>query len=147
MRKQLSGSDVKELLEKLPTQLQTFTKKDKVEQFDNIYKLNEKPFLFEKDDKLIPLLKSITNPESYPHAIVDMGAIRFVVGGADIMRPGITQMSNFKKDDYVIIIDQTHKKPLAIGIALFDSDEMKNMKTGKVLKNIHFVGDDLWKIS
>ena len=76
-----------------------------------------------------------------------MGAIRFVVNGADIMRPGIVEIeAGIKKDDFVAVVDKNNQKPLAVGIALFSSEEMKAMSSGKVIKNIHYVGDELWKM-
>ena len=83
-----------------------------------------------------PLLKTIT---------IDMGAIKFIVNGADIMRPGIVDVDlAIKKDDFIVIIDQKNKKPIAIGISLYDGSEIQTLTTGKVVKNIHYLGDDLW---
>jgi len=156
MRKLLSGKEIKELLEELPLGLKVFSKKDKLEIFDNIYKLNDKPFLIvidEKNRKMIPHLKflqTISSSELLKFNVItiDMGAVKFVVSGADIMRPGIKNMEgNFQKDDHVIIIDINNKKPLSVGLALFSSEEMKNMTGGKVIKNIHYVGDEFWKIN
>jgi PUA-domain protein len=155
MRKLLSGKEIKELLEKLPQALKIFSKKDKLEIFDDLYKLNDIPFLFiyknqdAKKDFIIPHLKSlqnITNLDGLNVATVDMGAIKFVIGGADIMRPGITNIKgDFQKGDYLIIVEETHKKPISVGIAMLSSDEMINATGGKVIKNIHYVGDDMWK--
>ena len=44
-----------------------------------------------------------------------------------------------------MIIDVNNKKPLAVGIALLNSEEMRSATGGKVIKNIHFVGDELWR--
>ncbi len=76
-----------------------------------------------------------------------MGAVKFVTSGADIMRPGIVHIDEgITKDDAVAIVDQTHKKPLAVGIALHSSEEMQKVSSGKVVKNIHYVGDWIWKM-
>ncbi len=89
-------------------------------------------------DNNVQILKKIT---------VDMGAIKFVVKGADIMRPGIVEIeTGIKKDDFIVIIDVTNKKPLAVGIALMDSKEMQATTSGKVIKNIHYLGDEIWKM-
>lgn len=75
-----------------------------------------------------------------------MGAVKYVISGADIMRPGVVEIeSEIMSGDFVLIIDVNNKKPLAVGVALFGSAEMREMKTGKVVKNIHYVGDDVWK--
>jgi PUA domain protein len=46
----------------------------------------------------------------------------------------------------VVVVDERHQKPLAVGIALYDSETLRNLKHGKTIKNIHWVGDDLWQI-
>ena len=43
-----------------------------------------------------------------------------------------------------MIIDETHGKKLAVGIALFASNEMNSLNSGKVIKNLHYVGDEIW---
>ena len=49
-----------------------------------------------------------------------MGAVKFMSSGADVMRPGITELDHeIKKDEIVVVVDQTHKKPLCVSKALF----------------------------
>jgi len=92
------------------------------------------PTLFFK--KILPFL---------PMIIVDMGAIPHICNGADLMAPGIVQIhGNFNENDFLLIVDERHEKPLAIGIALFDAQHTRKQKRGKVVKNIHYVGDKLW---
>ncbi len=87
------------------------------------------------------------NPTEH-FVVVDMGAVGFVSKGADIMAPGIIDADiNIKISDFVWICDEKHRKPLAIGIALMTGEEMKIQKTGKAIKNLHFVGDKLWNLS
>jgi PUA domain protein len=62
------------------------------------------------------------------------------------MRPGISDIpSNFAKGDLLVIVDEKYGKPLALGLAEVESTDMKPMSKGKVIKNVHFVGDELWK--
>jgi len=85
-------------------------------------------------------------PKQY-FVIVDMGAVGFVTKGADVMTPGIIDADEqIQKSDIVWICDERHHKPLAIGIALIRGDEMKGKHTGKAIKNIHYVGDKLWRL-
>ena len=64
------------------------------------------------------------------------------------MIPGVKEIdSNIKKGEIICVVDETHSKPLAICRALFDADEMKEKKEGKVLENIHWIGDKRWKSS
>ncbi len=101
-----------------------------------------------KKQLLIPTLKLLqTHPSLLKTITIDMNAIKFIINGADVMRPGITNIDdNITKDQPICIIDQTHKKPLAIGISLHTTNELRTLTSGKVIKNIHYVGDELWKL-
>ena len=46
----------------------------------------------------------------------------------------------------VIIVEETHNKPLAIGISLITGPEMVENSEGKAIKNIHYVGDAIWNL-
>ncbi len=77
---------------------------------------------------------------------VDMGAVPYVCNGADVMCPGIVEAdSTIRKDDLLWIRDEKNKKPLAIGMALVDGEDMVKNDEGKAIKSIHYVGDKLWK--
>lgn len=82
--------------------------------------------------------------DSLPKVVVDMGAIRFVCNGADVMAPGITEMDFFNEGDIVVIRDVNHGKALAIGVANRSSANIEMSSKGKVIKNLHYVGDKLW---
>jgi PUA domain protein len=76
--------------------------------------------------------------------VVDAGAVRFVVNGADIMKPGIVSADpEIAAGDLVVIVEERYKKPLAIGRALMPGLEMKG--EGKAVKSLHHVGDLIWK--
>jgi len=80
-----------------------------------------------------------------PKITVNMGAVPHLCGGADLMAPGIVTIDgNFKVNDYVLIVDERHHKPLAIATALTDSQTARNTRHGKIARNIHYVSDDLW---
>jgi len=74
-----------------------------------------------------------------------MGAVPHVCNGADVMAPGVVQIQgDFDKGDFVVVVDERHGKPLAVGVALIDARTMRGLKQGKVLENVHYVGDRLW---
>ena len=111
-----------------------------------IYIIDNKPLFAKKDDFIFPTLGFDNIVKLLPQIVVNMGAVPHVCNGADIMAPGIVAINGaFKKDYFVVIVDEKHKKPLAIGTALYDSEEMKNQKHGKTIKNVHYVGDKLWQ--
>lgn len=77
---------------------------------------------------------------------VDMGAVRFVTNGADVMGPGITEADeSISEGDFVWIRDERNKVPLAVGIAMRDTEGLKAKEKGKAIMMLHYVGDKLWK--
>ena len=108
--------------------------------------INNEPSFFYYNDKPVPTLKYLQTHERLKKITVDMGAVKFVVNGADIMRPGITEIEDgIQRDDFIVIIDQNNKKPLSVGIAQLGTEEFREPTSGQVIKNIHFVGDDIWQ--
>ena len=80
-------------------------------------------------------------------ATVDMGAVKFIANGADVMAPGIIDVDpTVKSGEGVWIRDERNLRPLAIGIALIDAKEMIEAKDGKAIRTEHYVGDKLWSI-
>ncbi len=110
--------------------------------------INGKPQLFKERDTVYPTLTATEIVASLPKAVVDMGAIRFVCNGADVMAPGIVRYEgSFSKGDIIVVVDVTHGKPLALGEVLYNSDEAKNVRQGPVIKSKHYVSDKIWNFS
>jgi len=110
-----------------------------------IFFVDGRPLILRTKRGLIPSLKFDSVVNALPKVIVDMGAVRHVANGAQIMRPGIRQIEGrFSKDDLVAIQDEKYRKTIALGAAEVDSELMQSMDKGRVIDNIHFVGDDLW---
>ncbi|MFH2106626.1 MAG: PUA domain-containing protein [Candidatus Micrarchaeota archaeon] len=104
--------------------------------------IDKVPIAVQHEGRWIATLKGIRKP--IKKISVDEGAIKFVLAGAHIMRPGITKIEDgIQKDEVVIILDHNNK-PLATGIALFTSEEMKAMAKGKVIVNVHQINDWIW---
>ncbi len=79
--------------------------------------------------------------------VVDMGAIKFVTNGADVMSPGIVDADeNIIEGDQVWICDEKHHKPLAVGIAIMNGEQMVSEEKGKSVEVIRYVGDKLWNL-
>lgn len=107
-----------------------------------------RPLLFEIEGQLFPTVRGALEMELKNRiVIVDKGAIRFVSNGADIMAPGIVDAdSEIEEGDFVIIVEETHRKPLAIGKALMKGPQMVEADSGKAIKSITHVGDKLWNM-
>ena len=112
-----------------------------------IFLINNKPLFARKDDLIFPTLGSDDITKLMPRVVVNMGAVPHVCNGADVMAPGIVDIGgDFEKDDFIVVVDEQHQKPLAVGVALFDSEAIRNLKHGKTIKTVHFVGDDFWRL-
>jgi PUA-domain protein len=117
------------------------------EEGDTLYAINDELKLWKSKEGYVPVLTLLLNRKvELKKVIVDMGAIKYVTNGADIMRPGITEIdSKIKRGEIVVIVDETHDRALAIGKALFNAAEMKARNSGKVVKNLHTIQDTVWE--
>jgi PUA domain protein len=110
-----------------------------------VFLVNGKPLLFGTGEDVFPTLFFKGISALLPRVVVDMGAVPYVCNGADVMAPGIVRIEGeFSKGDIVIIVDEKHGKPLALGEILYDVENAKNVKQGVVVKNFHFVSDRIW---
>lgn len=116
------------------------------DKLDFIFVDNE-PLLFKIEGKIFPTVKGALklNP-SKRRVVVDSGAVKFIVNGADVMCPGIVAADPFiKEGDLVVVAEERHGKALAIGKALVQGKDMAGGK-GKAVKNLHYVGDEIWML-
>ena len=154
----IQKSQIKELLDDISEHYdeqfvaQIFPKKAKVEIIqtdagDTLYAVNNVLKLWKSKEGYIPVLTLLLNKQvELKKIVVDKGAIRFVTNAADVMRPGITHIEpSIKKGDIVVIVDENHDRALAIGKAMLNAKQMQETKTGKVVKNLHTIQDNVWK--
>jgi PUA-domain protein len=112
---------------------------------EEILYISKLPIFAKSRNRFFPTLSSGSLLSSFPRATVNMGAVPHVCNGADIMAPGIVDFGGpFQQGDIVLISDERHHKPIAVAIALYDKAEAMKLKHGKVFRNIHYVGDQLW---
>lgn len=158
----IKSSEIEELKEDVKKQYdeafvkEIFPRKSKIEiiitdEDDELYAVNDELKLWKsKKHGYIPILTLLLDKRvELRKIVVDMGAIRFVTNGADIMRPGITKIDpSIEKGDIVQIVDETHGRALAVGKAMYDADEMEGKKEGKVIVNLHTVAkDSVWEFA
>ncbi len=112
-----------------------------------IYLINGKPQLAKIGELVFPTLMFDEFLAVAPKTVVDMGAVPYVCKGANVMAPGIKRYEgDFKKGDFIAVVDERHGKALAIGEAFYESDEARKIKQGVAIKNIHYVGDRIWDL-
>lgn len=148
-RRALRRQDARSILEGASKYIsgQSFSLVEEAETEDGtkIYLLDDEILLFKADDSLYPTLRCKC-VDALPAVIVDMGAIPFVCKGADVMAPGITEIKTpFEEGAIVVVRDVKHGKALAIGKALRASAAIMAEKRGKVIHNLHYVGDKIWE--
>jgi PUA domain protein len=97
------------------------------------------------NDDYLPFLSETETLEKFPNVTVDMGAVKFMCKGANLMRPGIKKFTEFEKDKLVCIIEESQHKFLAVGKAMVSSSELEEMEKGEVIKNMHYISDNFWE--
>ncbi len=149
----LKKKRIKEIKNELAQYGSLINNKDKVEVLEtddyNYILVNGEPYIIMIEDNPYPTLKAIlSNPDlENKKVVVDMGAVRFVTNGADIMSPGIVDADeSITEGDVVVIEDVNNHKPLAIGESLITGSEMVESSKGKAINSLHFVGDDIWNL-
>lgn len=106
------------------------------------------PLIIILDGEPFPTLKgALKKPLESHFVVVDMGAVKFMASGADVMAPGIVEAdSQIQEGDTVIVVDENHQKPLAMGTAIINGEEMVTRDKGKAVKTLHYIGDKIWNL-
>ncbi len=152
LRKSAVENIIRELREKNTEYAALIRKGDRVEALETdagrLIMVNGEIVILEIDGSYFPTVKGALLLENKRRFVtVDRGAVRFITRGAHVMRPGIVDYDpEIKKGDLVVVKEETHGKPLAIGRALWDGRKFEEKKEGKCVENIHYVGDEIWKI-
>lgn len=97
------------------------------------------------ENDYLPFLSEVEMLKKFPNVMVDMGAIKFMCKGANVMRPGIKKFTEFEKDKLVCIVEESHHKFLAVGKSMVSSLELEDMDKGEVVKNLHYISDRFWE--
>ena len=97
-------------------------------------------------EEYLPFLSETKLLEKFPYVMVDMGAVKFMCNGANVMRPGIKKFSEFEENQIVCVIEESQKKYLAVGKSILSSAEIESMEKGEVMKNLHYISDKYWEL-
>ncbi|HUI85917.1 MAG TPA: PUA domain-containing protein [Nitrososphaerales archaeon] len=93
----------------------------------------------------IPFLGSPGALSLFPSAVVDEGAIRFLLNGADVMRPGVKSYDQWGGEGKTVVVREDKKnRAIVVCQATVKSEDMASLAKGTCLKNIHHVGDEYW---
>jgi len=140
---------IKDFTTKYPSSVEPLSSVEHLEELTTedgvVFFADGKPWILRTTKGLLPSLKFEVVLNTFPKVIVDMGAVPHIANGAQIMRPGVSKIEGqFAKDELIVILDEKYRKTIALGIAEVDSETMQSMSKGRVINNIHYVGDPVW---
>lgn len=112
------------------------------------------------DDAPLPHLRLAHQyPSCFTTLRVDRGAIRFVLGGAALMVPGLTSAGGrlpgegdgapegeLEEGAVVLIGAEGKEAACAVGVLKVGTARMKSEKKGVAIEAPHFLGDGLWRL-
>lgn len=154
----LRKDDIKDLQERVEKTLALgevlIPRGSKVEGFSfeggEVFSVNDEPSFFVGDEgKIIPLLVyALKSSLPLPRITIDMKAVPHICNGADVFRPGVRNIdAGIRIGQTVIVVDEKNLKPICVGTSLMEAMSMQATRQGKVVKNMHYVGDALWDFS
>jgi len=98
-------------------------------------------------ERFVPFLGSPKVLELFPSAVVDDGAIKYLLNGADVMRPGIRKLDDWGAPGAIVVVREEKKgRAIAIGLSIISGSEASAATKGSCLKNLHHVGDRYWNL-
>jgi len=126
---------------------------------------NEPVFFQARDGPVLPTLKFVHRYPSvdFTRVTVDKGAIPYVLGGAHIMCPGLTNPGSVMPEDGleqdaqgfdkpgleagrgVVIYAEGKEMALAVGVMKLSSTEIREKNKGVGIEVAHYLGDGLWQ--
>lgn len=134
----------------LPKEYPLFQTTLKTDKSTTIILANNKIYFIQQGEIFMPtLLLASTYPEMMKQVQVDKGAFKHVLGGSNIMAPGLTSAGGklpdgIEANEYVLIMGEEKQHPLGIGIMKMKSEEIREKNSGIAIDLIQFCGDGLW---
>jgi malignant T-cell-amplified sequence len=97
------------------------------------------------DGGYIPFVGSGEAVGLFPSVTIDEGALKYIIKGADVMRPGISKYDEWGEAGKLVVVREDKKgRAAAVGKAAVASSEMAELKKGSCVKNLHHAGDKFW---
>lgn len=112
---------------------------------------NEIMFYNQHNGPFLPTLKLVHKyPTMMNRMQTDKGAIRFVLGGANIMCPGFTSPGGsipkpLEAGSPVAIYAEGKEHAMAVGITKMSTEQIYSINKGIAVETIHYLMDGLWQ--
>jgi PUA domain protein len=95
--------------------------------------------------RYIPFVGSADAVGLFPSVFIDEGAVKYIIKGADVMRPGISKYDEWGEAGKLVVVREDKKsRAAAVGKTVVSSSEMAELKKGNCITNLHHVGDRFW---
>ncbi|KAI5189211.1 malignant T-cell-amplified sequence [Nematocida minor] len=154
-KNRLSNSTIKQIKAQFPVDLSLFfTKEDVFESIKTADKItyifrNGVPVFRADGDAYIPTVKCVhMAPEILKKVIVDKGAIKHLINGADVMAPGLLHSTSeyplVSVGDLVAIYGYDKVSALGVGMVEMDNDQLEEQRTGVAIKMLSHLGDKIY---
>lgn len=110
-------------------------------------------FFAQRDGPWFPTLRLL---HQYPNMMIklqsDLGAIKFVLQGANIMCPGLTSPgasmpAQVPAESPVAIYGEGKEHAMAVGMTKMSTEDMRSINKGIGVDNLHYLTDGLWHIA
>lgn len=102
-------------------------------------------FLGGQGDGYLPFVGSSEAVGLFPSVTIDEGALKYIIKGADVMRPGISKYDQWGEAGKLVVVREEKKgRAAAVGRTAVTSAEMAELKKGNCVKNLHHAGDKFW---
>ena len=93
----------------------------------------------------LPFVGSADAVGLFPSVTIDEGALKYIIKGADVMRPGISKYDDWGEAGRLVVVREDKKgRAAAVGRTMVASPEMAELKKGNCVKNLHHAGDKFW---
>jgi PUA domain protein len=147
-RYHLSKKKIKEVKRNLKLDVWVDGRYEIVEAERDVILVDGVPAYFEHDGAYYPTVILLLNTGcDKGYVTVDMGAVKHVLNGANVFAAGIVDAdSSISPGDGVYVRDEKYGKPLAVGIARMNGEQMKSSKSGVAVETLHYYGDKITKI-
>lgn len=97
--------------------------------------------------QLLPTLFALWRvPSLLPCVLIPPAVSQFIIGGADLMLPGVLHLPSFREGQLVSVRVAGNPSPLAVGVAIMSSEAAVACgMRGRGVRIMHHFGDALWE--
>lgn len=156
-KNRLSNSVIKQIKSQFSNNINTILSKEYILESvkdinNNNYILrNNMPIFIIVNNKYIPLVKTIhLLPDLLNKVIIDSGAIKYLINGADLMAPGLLHSTStyplVTVGEIVSVYGYGKKSALGVGVVLMDNVMVNEERNGVAVKMISCLGDKIYSL-